>query len=131
MVASQPPEAHQHRVTRDVAVTAVGDLLEQPPRATVAFVDHDDIDLLPAVARANGERYTFGVFVDGAPNLETREVVLLIDDGAYWFELRGVSVRGTATCVQRPSDSRDENLVWYALVPRRILAWDYGAIREE
>jgi hypothetical protein len=129
-VSAQIPDTRQRRVTRDVTVAAVRDLIEQPPRATVAFADRDDVDLLPAVARANGERYTFGICADRAPNLETREVVLVIDDGSYWFELRGVSVRGTATRVEPPGD-RDEHLVWYAITARRVLAWDYGAIREE
>jgi hypothetical protein len=129
-VSDQIPDAGRHRVTRDVTVAAVRDLVERPPRATVAFADRDDVDLLPAVARVDDERYTFGICAGRAPGLEGREVVLLIDDGSYWFELRGVSVRGTATRVDPPGDC-DEDLVWYAITPRRILAWDYGAIREE
>lgn len=125
------PDARARRVTRDVAVAAVRDLIEQPPRATVAFVERDAVDLLPALARVNGDRYSFGILADQAPNLDRREVVLAIDDGPYWFELRGVSVRGTARRVEPPRGGGDEHLVWYAITARRILAWDYGAIREE
>ena len=54
-------------------------------------------------------------------------MVLLRDDGAYWFELRGIAVRGTA----RRADALDagSGLDWYAIEPGRVLAWNYAAIR--
>jgi hypothetical protein len=58
-------------------------------------------------------------------------VVLVIDAGEYWFELRGLSVRGVATRVDSPGPAETVPLAWYAIEPRRVLAWDYGAIREE
>ena len=118
-------------MTRDVSVAAVRDLTEQPPRATVAFAGRDAIDLFPARARFDGDRYHFGLLAGSAPDLEAHEVVLVIDAGAYWFDLRGISVRGTATRVEPSGDGRPDDLVWYAIAARRILAWDYGAIREE
>lgn len=119
------------RVTRDVAVSAVPDLLDHPPRATVAFVDGGAVDLLPARARCRGDTHLFGVLPDAAPDLQNCEVVLVIDDGPYWFELRGISVRGVAARVEPPGDGGAERLVWYAIEPRRVLAWDYGSIRWE
>jgi hypothetical protein len=119
------------RVTRDVAVSAVHDLLDHPPRATVAFVDGGAVDLLPARARCSADTHRFGVLPDTAPDLDKREVVLVIDDGPYWFELRGISVRGVATRVEPPGDGGADHLVWYAIEPRRVLAWDYGSIRWE
>ncbi len=119
------------RVTRDVEPSALQDLLAQPPRATVAFVDHDAVDLLPARTGFSNGTYRFGVSVDVAPDLRNHEVVLLIDDGPYWFELRGISVRGGATRIDPPGQRDKDLLTWYTIEPRRILAWDYGAIREE
>jgi hypothetical protein len=116
-------------VTRDVEVSAVRDLLDHPPRATVAFVDGGAVNLLPARARCSPGTHLFGVAPATAPDLADREVVLVIDDGPYWFELRGISVRGIAARVEPPSG--DGDLLWYVIEPRRILAWDYGAIREE
>jgi hypothetical protein len=116
-------------VTRDVEVSALRDLLDRPPRATVAFIDGGAVSLLPARARCSVTKHLFGVLPGAAPNLADREVVLIIDDGPYWFEARGISVRGTASRVE-PRTS-DDGLVWYAIEPRRVLAWDYGAIREE
>jgi len=130
-VSESTPDARKRHVTRDVAVAAVRDLTEQPPRATVAFVERDAVDLLPARARFAGERYLFGLLPGTAPDLEAREVVLVIDDGPYWFELRGISVRGTAARVEPSRDRGAERLVWYAIAARRVLAWDYAAIREE
>jgi hypothetical protein len=115
------------RVTRDVALSAVRDLLDHPRRATVAFVAGDTVALLPVTARCRADTYLIGISTDDSPNLERQEVVLVIDDGPYWFELRGISVRGIAERVAPAA----AGLAWYAIEPRRVLAWDYGAIREE
>lgn len=131
-MAETQREHRDRRVTRDVELSAVGDLLEHPPRATVAFVDGDAVDLFPAQAYCRTETYAFGIEVtETPPDLENREVVLLIDDGPYWFELRGISVRGVAKRVDPPVQGGSSRLAWYAIDPRRFLAWDYGSIREE
>jgi hypothetical protein len=118
------------RVTRDVELSAVNDLLEHPPRATLAFVDGDDVEVLPVRARFRAATYSFGVRPEVATDFENREVVLVIDDGAYWFELRGISVRGLARRTERAEPGETDALGWYAIDARRVLAWDYGAIRE-
>jgi hypothetical protein len=118
----------EKRVTRDVEPSALPDLLDHPARATVAFVDRDRTTLLPARARLGGGRHRFALDA-GAPALDGHEVVLVVDDGSYWFELRGISVRGMAVRAGTP-ETRANDLVWYAVEPRRVLAWDYGTIRE-
>jgi hypothetical protein len=120
----------QH-VSRDVDASAVRDLLDHPPHATVAFVDGDAVDLLPACARFSAGMHLFAVLSDDAPDLKNREVVLVIDDGPYWFELRGISVRGVAVSIAAGSDAAAKRFVWYAIAARRVLAWDYGSIHEE
>lgn len=120
-----------HRVTRDVDPAAVRDLLDRPPRATVAFVDGGAATLLPARVRLDGDRHLFAVAADEAPALDQREVVLVIDDGPYWFQLRGFSVRGIARSIDAPTSAEAGQLAWYAIDTRRVLAWDYGAVREE
>jgi hypothetical protein len=124
------PISHARRVTRDVAPSAVQNLLDHPPRATVAFVDREVVDLLPANARCTADVYRFGISAEAVLNLADREVVLVIDDGRYWFELRGISVRGMARRIDAPTGA-EAGLAWYAIEPWRVLAWDYGAIREE
>jgi hypothetical protein len=120
--------ADAKRVTRDVELSAVRDLLDRPPRGTVAFVERDAVEVVPVRARCSAESYSFGVLTGATPDLEGREVVLVIDDGQYWFELRGVSVRGVARRSEVASGAG--GLTWYALEPRRVLAWDYDSLRE-
>jgi hypothetical protein len=118
---------HRH-VTRDVEPAALGDLLEHPRRATLTFVRDGAADAVPARIRVDGNRYRFAVVADAAPDLTGHEVVVIVDDGPYWFQLRGLSLRGVAEA----TDACDgDGLVWYAVTPRRVLAWDYGAVREE
>jgi hypothetical protein len=111
-------------VTRDVALDAVRDLLARPPRASVTFLDGDGVAIAPARARFVGNQLFVGLPA-GGPDLAGREVVVLVDDGPWWFRLRGASFRGVAR-----RDAEGENVVWWAVAPRRILAWDYGTIRE-
>jgi len=125
---NDPSGSPQRRVIRDVEPEALSDLRACPPRASVAFSDGDAVDVLPARARFDPGAYQFGVSAGTAPDLTHREVVLVIDDGPYWFQLRGVSVRGVA---ERLHTTPTDGLAWYAITARRVLAWDYGAIREE
>jgi hypothetical protein len=105
------------RTTRDVALADVADVVADPRRATVTFVDDGEPAIVPVCARCEGYRWRFAA---AAPALDDREVVLLLDDGDWWFELRGVSVRGVA---RRDGDG------WYTVEPRRVLAWSYGSLR--
>jgi hypothetical protein len=116
------------RVTRDVEAEALRDLLEHPPRATVAFVHDGGPDALPARAHLTGAP-RFAVAADATPDLDGREVVLVVDDGPYWFQLRGISVRGTARRLAEPPAGAAANLAWYAIEERRRLAWDYAQVR--
>jgi hypothetical protein len=111
-------------VTRDVALDAVSDLLARPPRASITFLDGDQVAIVPVRARFVGDQPLVGL-PTGGPDLAGREVVVLVDDGPWWFRLRGASFRGVAR-----RDAEAEGVVWWAVAPRRILAWDYGTIRE-
>lgn len=127
---SEPSPGAARGVTRDVEPSTLWDLLENPPRATLAFVDRDRADVLPVQARCRADTYRFGVVPAIAADLDNRDVVLVIDDGAYWFDLRGISVRGVARRIDRVEAGEADALAWYVIEPRRILAWNYAAIRE-
>jgi hypothetical protein len=133
IVGAAPPArsaAVGGHVTRDVAPATVGHLLRDPPRATVAFVDGGAVEVLPARVQAGGDGHAFAVAAGTALDLTGREVLLVLDGGSYWFELCGISVRGIAQR-KEPVTVRGDERQWYALAPRRVLAWDYAAIREE
>jgi hypothetical protein len=129
-MSSESGRAAGPTVTRDVEPATLGDLLEHPPRATVAFIDREHVDVLPVRARCRADTYRFGVLPEVATGLENREVVLVIDDGPYFFELRGISVRGVARRTDGAEPGEADALAWYVIEPRRILAWNYGAMRE-
>jgi len=98
----------------------------------VAFVDGGRAVVLPARAHVDGDRRLFAVAADAGPALDQREVVLVIDDGPYWFQLRGISFRGIANRSDAPAaGAAAPQCAWYAIDTRRVLAWDYGAVREE
>lgn len=96
----------------------------------MAVVDRDETDVLPVRARCRADTHRFGVLPEVATDFENREVVLVMDDGLYWFELRGISIRGRAGRIDRTQPGATDALAWYAIEPRRILTWDDRAIRE-
>ena len=119
------------RVTRDVEPAALQDLVEHPSRATVALVRSGIPELLPGRMRFDAGRYLVAIAAETDTSLADQEIVLLVDDGPYWFQLRGLSVRGRATRIDPPADPGSTRLSWYAIDARRVLAWDYGTVHEE
>jgi hypothetical protein len=59
---------------------------------------------------------------NGTPDLDDRNVVVVTDDGPEWFRLRSLTVRGKAVATGDRS---------YRVIPQRVVAWDYGALRYE
>lgn len=116
--------ARRMPVTRDVALDAVSDLLARPPRASLTFLDGDHLVLTPVRLRFAGDEPLVGLPAGGV-DLGGREIVVLVDDGPWWFRLRGASFRGMAR-----RDTEAGGVVWWAVATRRVLAWDYGTIRQ-
>ncbi len=119
------------RISPRVEASTVGDLLDRPPRAAIAFVADGCADAVPVDYRGHGGRHWVGVAreVLAAVALPAR-VALLIDDGRWWFELRGIMLRGTIAPSEAPPGGSPE-LAWLELVPGHAAAWDYAALREE
>lgn len=119
------------RVTQRVDPADLDDLLERPPRAAIAFADGARIEALPVVYRRDGGRHRFGVARDGVPAAGAPErVVLVVDDGRYWFELRAVTLRGRLVAAEPPAQAASD-LLWLELLPEHSVAWDYGTLHEE
>jgi hypothetical protein len=108
------------------------DLLEAAPRANIAFRSGGAIQAAPVAFRFQAGRYLIGVPGTAAgPLVGPGELVkLLIDDGSWFFELRGLWVRGRTTAAGQVPDGADSSLAWLELVPQKVVAWDYGSLRE-
>jgi len=112
-------------ITRDVEASAVADLALAPPRAALAAVVDDEIQLLPISLSveapddpASSPRMV--QVAEDTPDLDNRSVVVVADDGPQWFRLRSLTIRGTAIATGDRS---------YRIVPKRVVAWDYGSLR--
>jgi hypothetical protein len=105
------------RVTRRVGVDDLPDLLAAPPRACLAYRDGAGVQAAPVGFRFESGRYL--VAPGTGPRLGDL-VELLVDDGKWFFDLRGLRVRG------RLAEAADPG--WYELVPDKVVAWDYGTL---
>lgn len=120
------------RVTQRVPLAEVEDLLSGPARAAVAYAGPDGPECVPVVVQRDGGirigAYPGAVATIGAPE----RVVLVIDDGADWFELRAAVWRSTVAPEGTGGSERpdDEGFIWFRLDPLRFVAWDYGRLRE-
>ncbi|HEX6237694.1 MAG TPA: hypothetical protein VFZ68_10900 [Acidimicrobiales bacterium] len=117
-------------VTRDIDPDRAGDLLERAPRACLAVAGDHGAQALPVAFAWIDGRYLAGVAANtGRLPDPGDEVVLLVDDGVHFFDLRAVYVRGRAEATTGPADPTD-GLTWFEVVPQRTVAWDYGQMRE-
>ncbi|CAM2767326.1 hypothetical protein H7J50_23050 [Mycobacterium intermedium] len=121
----------EKRVTLNVDLLEVADLLERVPRACVAFAGEEGPRVEPVTVVCNGDgRYFVGLPSSTANRLGVHtEVVLLVDDGVQFFDLRAVYVRGV---VEPPNGMTvlADGFFWFEVEPTRTAAWDYARMRE-
>ncbi len=112
--------AHMKQITRTVAVDDLRGLLDGTFGAYLGYVASGEPEAVRVTARRDGTRWLVrlpaGVALD-----DGARVVLLVDDGEFYFELRGVRVRG---------ELRDTGGGEREIVPAKIVTWDYKAMRE-
>jgi hypothetical protein len=112
-------------IIRDVAVSMVDDLVVSPPRVALAATVDGQITVYPVRATLAGPAGLAATRIvqvpQGTPDLCGRKVVVVADDGPQWFRLRSLTFRGVARAVGDQS---------YQVTPTRMMAWDYGALRE-
>ena len=118
------------RVTRNIDPVYARDLLERVPRACISFACDDGPHAQPIVLVWHDDRY----FVSIPENADCRpatgqEVVILIDEGIHFFDLRAIYIRGQVKLVETPSDAPADH-TWFEVVPLNTVAWDYGLLRE-
>jgi nitroimidazol reductase NimA-like FMN-containing flavoprotein (pyridoxamine 5'-phosphate oxidase superfamily) len=118
------------RVIRDIDVAEARDLLEGGRRACMAFPGEGEPLAEPVAVVYRDERYLAGIASDAHRRPRSGdEVVLVIDEGVYFFDLRAVYVRGRAEPVEAPSGA-PEGFSWFRIEPGKTAAWDYGRLRE-
>lgn len=119
------------RVTRNIAPDRARDLLERAPRACIAFAGDRGPQAQPVVLLWRDNRYLVGIpdHADQRPD-PGHEVVLLVDEGVYFFDLRAIYIRGQVLPVDSPAEAPAGH-TWIEVVPLKAVAWDYGMLREE
>jgi hypothetical protein len=118
------------RITRNIEPGEALDLLERVPRACVAFARDQGPQAEPVAVTFKNGRYLVGMPSNGAtPPAVGEEVVLLIDEGVQFFDLRAIYVRGLVEPLEG-AESQSNDLSWFAVGPTKVAAWDYGRMRE-
>ena len=117
-------------VTRDIDPAQARDLLERVPRAALALAGPHGALAQPVRLVARAGRLWVGLAPQtGARPSPGQEVVLLVDEGVHWFELRAIYIRGHAQPAPAPAGAGAER-DWFEVTPLKTRAWDYGSLRE-
>ncbi len=119
------------RITLNVDVAEARDLLDRVPRSCLAFTDDTGPRAEWVAVAVRDDRYFVGLrpgTADGT-RMDQREVVLLVDDGVQFFDLRAVYIRGHTRPAPATTDLTPE-LSWWEVRPSRVVAWDYARMRE-
>lgn len=114
------------RVTRSVRPEDLPDLLAKAPRATLAFVRDGAIQAIPVAFKFDAGRYLVGLPQD--IERPAGRVKLLVDDGPWYFDLRGFWARGPLAPCDAPAAG--DGAAWFELTPEKTAAWHYGSMRE-
>ena len=118
------------RITRNIDPSEARDLLERIPRACLAFADDECPQAEPVMVVFRDDRYLVGIPRSAAAHPAAHdEVVLLVDEGSHFFDLRAIYLRGHVQPLGQ-MEGLPKDFVWFAFRPRRTVAWDYGRMRE-
>ncbi len=118
------------RVTRNIDPRSARDLLERVPRACLSFASDHGPQAQPIVLVWQDDRYLVGLPLDADRQPGSgQEVVLLIDEGVYFFDLRAIYIRGQVKQASAPRGAPSSR-TWFEVVPLKAVAWDYGTLRE-
>jgi hypothetical protein len=119
------------RVTRSIEPGSARDLLERIPRACLCFASDHGPQAGPIVLVWQDGRYLVGLprKADHQPD-SGQEVVLLIDKGVHYFDLRALYIRGQVRQASAPPEAPAADCTWLEVVPLKTVAWDYGTLRE-
>lgn len=118
------------RITLNIDPVEARDLLERVPRACVAFASDEGPRTEPVILRYKDGRYLVGMPSTAAshPTVD-HEVVLVVDGGFHFFDLRAIYIRGHVHPLNA-QESPAGDFFWFEVQPTRAIAWDYARIRE-
>jgi hypothetical protein len=118
------------RVTRNIDPSSARDLLERVPRACLCFACDHGPQAKPIMFVWHDGRYLAGLPLDAdCQPVSGQEVVLLIDEGISFFDLRAIYIRGRVKPAEAPRGAPVDH-TWVEVVPLKTVAWDYGTLRE-
>ncbi len=118
------------QVTRNIDLESASDLLAEVPRACIGFAHGDEPQAQPVALVWRDDRYFIGVPLTAAHRPDTgQEIVLLVDEGVYFFDLRAIYIRGQVQLTESPAGA-PAGSSWYELTPLKTVAWDYGTLHE-
>lgn len=118
------------QVTRNIDPDSARDLLEHVPRACLCFASEQGPQAQSIVLMWRDGRYLIGIPLnaDRQPG-PGQEVVLLVDKGVHFFDLRALYTRGRLEPAEVPGEV-PSGYTWGEVVPFKTVAWDYGMLRE-
>lgn len=118
------------RVTRNIGPDSARDLLERVPRACIAFEGQNGPCSQPIALVWRDRRYFVGIpqNADQRPS-PGQEIVLLVDEGVHFFDLRAIYIRCRVQPAQPPGNAPASH-TWIEAIPVKTVAWDYGMLRE-
>ena len=119
-------------ITRKVTLDDLRALLDDPPRANVAWVEGDDVRAAPVLFRRIEGRYWIGTRSNESAALPTggSSIVLLVDDGYLYFDLRGARITGVTARPESLPPALDRDAAWLEVLVERSTAWHYGTLRK-
>jgi hypothetical protein len=122
--------AFMKQITRNIDPDSALNLLERVPRACLCFASEQGPQAQPIVLVWHDGRYLAGIplHADWQPG-PGQEVVLLIDEGVHFFDLRALYIRGKLEPAEAPREAPSGH-TWFEVVPLKTVAWDYGMLRE-
>ncbi len=118
------------RVTRNIDPGSARDLLARVPRACICFACDHGPQAQTIVLMWQDGRYLADIPEDADRRPSSgQEVVLLIDEGVHYFDLRAIYIRGRVKPTEAPRGAPAGH-TWLEVVPLKTVAWDYGMLRE-
>lgn len=118
------------RITLNIDPIEARDLLERVPRACVAFASDEGPQAELVTVLFKDDRCLVGMPSGAASHLTAHEeMVLLVDDGVQFFDLRAIYIRGHVQPLGGADDMAGD-FVWFEVQPTRTVAWNYARIRE-